>query len=80
VRFNHKQRVILMTGLLMASCATVAPKAELPPAAWLEDCPIPQLEGDTNGALASFAARLRDALIGCNVDKASLRGWLEESQ
>lgn len=65
----------MLTALLMASCATVAPK---PPYALLLECPEPEMTFQTNGELAVYAQRLRDSLQGCNRDKESLREWAEK--
>lgn len=51
----------------------------LPPEYLLEDCPVPSSGVlDTNGALADFTTRLKNALNVCNADKAALRTWRED--
>lgn len=51
----------------------------LPPEYLLEDCPVPSSGVlDTNGALADFTTRLKNALKVCNADKAALRTWRED--
>ena len=76
----RKPYVAMMTALLMASCATVAPNPAriLPPAELLADCPEPGLDPSTNGALVQGILELRLALKGCNADKAALREWAKE--
>lgn len=63
--------------LLLASCASVAPGPQriLPPIDLLQDCPEPPILAGTNGQLAQSILALRDALRGCNRDKAALRAW-----
>lgn len=66
----------LLAALLMASCAAVTPPQRiLPPVDLLQDCPEPPVTISTNGLLAEYALALRDALRGCNRDKAALREW-----
>lgn len=74
---HSHSRVIMLTALLMASCATVAPKDSriLPPVELLQDCAEPPGAFQTNGALAGYLIELRDALRGCNADKRALREW-----
>lgn len=67
---------VLLSVLLLASCASVAPPQRvLPPLDLLQDCNEPALIAETNGQLAQSALNLRDALRGCNRDKAALREW-----
>lgn len=72
-------RVLTLASLLLASCASVAPGPVrvLPPLELLQDCPEPLTQHDTNGRLAEGILALRDALRGCNRDKAALREWAE---
>lgn len=65
----------MLAALLMASCASVTPQRLLPPVELLQDCPEPPFTATTNGLLAEYALQLRDALRGCNRDKAALRDW-----
>lgn len=67
--------VALLTCLLVASCAAVAPK---PPAELLAPCAEPAATRGTNGTLAQYALNLRSALRACNDDKAALRMWASE--
>jgi hypothetical protein len=73
-------RMVMLTALLAASCATVAPDqpALRPPGALMQDCQAPPWQAGTNGALASTALALREALRLCNNDKAALREWAEK--
>lgn len=77
---DPKVGVILLTGLLMASCATVAPKSVkvTPPMTFMVDCPEPEVDTATNGGLAKGITDLRGALRLCNNDKAALREWAKE--
>lgn len=70
---------ILLMSLLVASCAAVAPGPQriLPPVELLQDCPEPAILAGTNGQLAQSILNLRDALRGCNRDKAALREWAQ---
>lgn len=76
------QRVVLLSVLFLASCAAVAPGTQriLPPVDLLQDCQEPAGGVETNGALASYLLSLKDALRGCNRDKAALRDWAGDSQ
>lgn len=66
----------LLATLLLASCAAVTPPQRiLPPIDLLQDCNEPPLQITTNGQLSEYALALRDALRGCNRDKAALREW-----
>lgn len=68
----------LFVTLLLASCAAVSPPQRiLPPVDLLQDCYEPPFAADTNGQLAATALALRDALRGCNRDKAALREWAQ---
>jgi hypothetical protein len=73
--FDRRAIVVMFTALLMASCATVAPK---PPYNLLLECPEPAGGPRTNGELATYTQQLREALRGCNRDKESLREWAEK--
>ena len=71
---------ILLLGIagLFGGCATLGqPPGEkfLPPAALLEDCPVPILDIQTNADLVKGFLALRFALELCNNDKATLREW-----
>ena len=74
---GREQIVVMLTALLMASCATVAPKST-PPYSLLPDSQEPAQGVKTNGELATYAQQLREALMGCNRDKESLREWVEK--
>lgn len=74
---QRNQMVVMLTALLMASCATVAPKA-VPPYSLLLDCQEPAQGVKTNGELATYTQQLREALRGCNRDKESLREWADK--
>lgn len=66
----------LLATLLLASCAAVTPPQRvLPPLDLLQDCNEPPAMVGNNGQLAEYALNLRDALRGCNRDKAALREW-----
>ncbi len=66
---------------LLTSCATTEPvvvtkiERALPPAAWLQNCPIPVLEGRRVEDAVILAHRRKLALQECNRDKAKLRAW-----
>lgn len=60
----------------MSSCAGLAPcPPNLPPAAYLQEIPEPELKGRSNAALADWALELRKALRLANKDKAALKAW-----
>lgn len=71
----------LLAGLVVAltGCASAPPPPNTvrvgPPAPLLADCPTPELQLDTNGALAAGILTLRRALDDCNADKSALREW-----
>jgi len=48
---------------------------QYPPAIYLEACPRPEYQGNTNGELLEFIVKLDAALKQCNQDKQSLRDW-----
>lgn len=73
----------ILTGLALAFltlCTTAcSPMKVKPPADLLADCPHADAPADrTNGGLADFALRERQALDTCNADKAALRAWAKE--
>lgn len=76
---DPRSRVTLLSALLLASCASVAPAPVrvLPPLELLQPCEEPALDSSTNGRLAEGILALRDALRGCNRDKAALREWAD---
>lgn len=75
---NPHARVVMLAALLVASCASVTPQQRLlPPVELLQDCPEPPVQVGTNGQLAQAIQALRDALRGCNRDKAALREWAQ---
>lgn len=62
--------------LCMTACSPIKIK---PPADLLADCLHADAPADrTNGGLADYALRERQALDTCNADKAALRAWAEE--
>jgi hypothetical protein len=71
---------MLLSALLMASCAAVTPTSTklLPPASLLADCPAPAPTVSTNGELVDYILALRGALRLCNDDKAALREWAKD--
>lgn len=76
---NPLAAVALLSALLLASCASSLPGTRMtPPVELLQDCPEPEATVKTNRQLADYATRLRDALRGCNRDKAALREWAED--
>lgn len=68
--------------ILLPACASKPTAREvvrdLPPVELMRDCPVPEVDVMTNGALASTLLRYIDALEQCNIDKESLRKWAEE--
>lgn len=70
-------KVALLTVLLLASCASVAPGPQkvLPPLELLQDCPQPEIRKQTNGDLSWTIQALIEVLKGCNLDKKNLREW-----
>lgn len=72
-------RASLILALALAGCGTQPPQYvwALPPAALLEDCPIPMDPIPTNGDLARRDAARKAALERCNADKAALREWAD---
>ncbi len=73
--------LLALLALVLAGCAHTQPPQvirELPPAALLEDCPVPVADLATNGALVDHILSLRYALRECNNDKAALREWAKE--
>ena len=66
--------------LFLASCTqSVVTKPEIlklnPPTLLTEPIPEPQLLGDTNEDLLTWALRLLEALRQSNADKAAIREW-----
>lgn len=51
-----------------------------PPQQWLNDTPVPQLDGDTYQAVFELALKGRAAVRLCNEDKASLREWVAKDK
>jgi hypothetical protein len=74
---SPRNRVVLLSVLLLASCASVAPGPQriLPPADLLQTCQEPVGDVRTNGGLVRYIQALREALWGCNRDKEALRDW-----
>lgn len=70
----------LFLALALAGCASAPPRVlqSGPPASLLEPCYEPAGAPQTNGELLGYALALRDALRGCNDDKAALREWAKE--
>lgn len=75
-----KGRLSLISLLLLASCAAVAPKPEkiVPPVELLQPCQEPAGRVRTNGELSRYALELLDALRGCNRRMDALREWAQE--
>ena len=49
---------------------------QYPPAAWVQDCPVPAyMAGQDWAYLGEYAKSLQSALAECNCDKAKLRAW-----
>lgn len=70
--------LLLSLSMWLGACALkpiLPPEKARIPAELLLDCPIPDLLGTDNGALATFAEAARDSLVECNVDKQYLRQW-----
>lgn len=72
-------RLISLFGvmLLATGCAITPPLVVklYPPPDLLQDCPAPSYTMVLTGDLAKAILLERDALVNCNIDKASLRAW-----
>lgn len=68
--------------LMLLGCASAPVETgfRTPPAALLEDCPIPAVQTKTNGDLADGVIALRQAIKTCNNDKEALREWAKDKQ
>lgn len=74
---DPRTAAIMLTALLMASCASVTPSGS-PPWHLLQDCPDPATRVPaTNGELVRDRRVLKLALRECNDDKRALREWYE---
>jgi hypothetical protein len=51
-----------------------------PPAAYLQDVPVPVLRGRTNRYLAEYALELKAAVELSNADKRGLREWSKKGE
>lgn len=67
----------LLILLILAGCATPTPDTvyveQAVPVELSRDCPIPVIRARTNGELAETVKQLEQALVLCNLDKASIR-------
>lgn len=63
--------------LLLGGCSTIpAPSTPThPPIDAIQECPLPEADLSSNGALANTYKLTRQALVECNIDKAILREW-----
>lgn len=77
---HPKVSVCLLTCLLVASCASVAPGPQrvLPPSDLTAACPEPAGAIGTNAGLAEYTRGLIDALRGCNRQLEALRQWAQD--
>ena len=48
-----------------------------PPLHWLNNCPVPLLEGESYQAAIELALKQKAAIQLCNADKAALRDWVQ---
>lgn len=66
--------------LVLGGCATPAPVVVklYPPSELTQDCLHPTYAVRTNRDLADGIIAYQDALVKCNIDKASLRAWAQE--
>ncbi|CCO46700.1 hypothetical protein VIBNISOn1_1840083 [Vibrio nigripulchritudo SOn1] len=53
---------------------------QYPPASWLEDCPDPELKGNTFKDAVIQSLERRSVIDKCNLDKRSLREWRGEGK
>lgn len=72
---NPKAPVVLLSALLLASCATTLQR---PPADMMAACYVPVGDTTTNGGLSKYTRALKDALLGCNLQLDNLRRWAGE--
>lgn len=50
----------------------------MPPAAYLQEVPLPALKGKTNGDIVDWAIKTQAAARQGNKDKARIREWIAE--
>lgn len=69
--------VTLCLLMCLAGCATTQIKTvqAVPPAALLQDCPVPEVDVKNWGDLPPAVVEMRNALVSCNRDKKKLRQW-----
>lgn len=71
-------KAALILAAALSGCAQVPITVrDTPPAALLEECPVPEFRAETNIELAEWALALLQALRYCNNDKEALREWAE---
>lgn len=74
-----KQIAIGLMLLFLAACSTPSqlpqPQQAKPDPAWTEPAPVPQLQGRSNGDLATWAKALRDALDEANTNLSAIKAW-----
>lgn len=67
----------------LTACSAVSPEPRIeyrvvaPAAHLLADCPVPEWAGGEWADLVDLAEARRAALVGCNADKAAVRGEVE---
>lgn len=72
----------LMSGFLLLSLTACASNTLVlsPPAEYLQPCLVPDLIGDTNGALAQWSKDTKQSLVRCNEDKTAIKEWVSKAQ
>lgn len=77
----------MLLGLSLLLSIGCSPKAivkpevvkQYPPAAWIQDCPVPTyISGQDWAYIGEYAKSLQLALEQCNCDKVKLRAWASE--
>jgi hypothetical protein len=77
-----------MASWTLSACATDPPRIiteterviVTPPEEWIQETPIPQLEGDKNRHLLESWRARGESLERCNQDKHDLRQWRTRHQ
>lgn len=73
---------------MLSGCSAVPPQTvtviktvvekQYPPQEWLKDCPDAQLKGGSFKDAIAQSVEREAAIKACNVDKKSLREWVED--
>lgn len=67
--------------LALGGCQTLSGRVvATPPANLLQPCPLPVLQGSTNGDLVRLANDRLDALEDCNAQILSIKEWADAAK